>query len=319
MNSKNSAIAPGSPPLSTTATTASAPRDAPSSGLAWGALGILAFSWTVPLTRVAVTGGLSPELVGYGRAIVPGILAVVLLWATRQRRPRGAEWISIAVVAGGSVIGFPILTSNASQTVPAAHSAVVIGLLPLTTAAFGVLRTGERPRVGFWLASIAGAIAVVAFVGLDHGRFGAVGTGDLLLAAAVLVCALGYMEGGVLARTLGSWQTICWALVTASPVMATLTWATVPDLGAELRAFTPSTGVAFAYLSLVSMFLGFFAWYHGLGIGPVSRVSQVQLLQPILSILWAAAIVGERPGHAVYLGAVVVLALAATAVRARSR
>lgn len=306
MRQHSSAIASSAIPLSSF-----------SAGLRWGALGILAFSWTLPLTKVAVDSGLSPALVGYGRALVPGVLALVLLLATRQPPPRGKQWVGVAVVAGGGVIGFPILTSLAAHSVPASHAAVVVGLLPLATAACSVLRTGERPPLVFWVASSAGALAVMAFVGLSKGGMRGLASGDLYLLGAVVVCALGYMEGGLLSRTLGAWQTICWALVVSLAPMAILTVTTVPDLGAELGGASGAALVCLAYLSLVSTFLGYFAWYGGLGIGPVSRVSQIQLLQPLVSVLWAALIVGERPGAGVIVVAGAVLVAAVTAIRAR--
>jgi drug/metabolite transporter (DMT)-like permease len=289
------------------------------SGLWWGAAGILAFSWTLPLTKVAINGGLHPALVGYGRAVVPGVLAILLLVATRQRLPRGRQWAGVAVVAAGGVVGFPILTSLAMQTVPASHSAVVVGLLPLVTAAFSALRTGERPPALFWAASGIGAVAVVVFVGLGKGGLGNVGVGDLYLLAAVIACALGYMEGGVLSRALGAWQTICWALVVALLPMTVLTLVETPDIVAELGGAGTTPIVAFAYLAVVSTFLGYFAWYRGLGIGPATRVSQVQLVQPMVTVGWSVLVLGERPGLVILVGGGVVLFAATVAVRVRQR
>lgn len=271
----------------------------------------------MPLTRVAVaSGGLSPLFVGSGRAVIAAILAIIALRATGQRKPRGAEWGRVAIVAAGAVVGFPLLTSFALASAPASHGAVVIALLPAATAALAVLRTGERPGRAFWAAAAVGVIAAVGFaVAQGGGLSGFAGT-DALLFAAVVACAAGYAEGGILARSLGAWQTISWALVVASPVMIALTAV------AAMRQ--PPTGSvvewgAFAYLGVVSMFLGFFAWYRGLAIGPMTRVSQVQLVQPVLSIGWAALLLGERIGWATVLGGAAVIGCALLAVRVRGR
>lgn len=288
---------------------------APRSGLLWGAIGVLAFSFTVPLTRVAVAG-LSPLFIGAGRAALPAILAAVLLAATRQRRPTGRQWARLAVVAGGVVLGFPLLTSYALTEVPAAHGAVVIAILPAATAVVAAIRGRERPPVGFWVLAAVGAVAAVVFAGISGGRFGALQPADLLLFGAVVAAAVAYAEGGMLSRELGPWQTICWALVLAFPLMASLSvvgWLQHP----------PTAGAAewgaFLYLALVSMFLGFFAWYHGLAIGPMARVSQVQLVQPVLSLVWAALLLGEELTPWTLAGGAVVILCAALAVRVRLR
>ena len=282
-------------------------------GLAWGALGVLAFSLTVPLTRVAVHD-LDATFVGAGRAVGAGVLAGVLLLVARQRRPRGTEVVRLAVVAAGVVVGFPLCTSAALTEVPASHAAVVIGLLPAATAAMSVLRTHERVPVRFWVWALAGAAAVIGFIAYSNGGLGTFHLADVWLLAAVLLAAVGYAEGGLLARTLGAWQTICWALVLALPLMAALTAGASVD---DLSAVGPASWAALAYLSLVSMFLGFFAGYRGLGIGPMAQVSQVQLVQPVLSLLWAAVLLGEPLGATVAIPAVAVIACAASAVRAR--
>lgn len=289
----------------------------PVAGLAWGALGVLAFSFTVPFTRVAITE-LSPAFVGAGRAVVAAFLAAIALAATRQRLPTGRQWVRIAVVAGGVVIGFPMLTSYALTATPASHGAMVVGLLPAATAIAAVLRGRERPAAWFWVFSGAGAIAVVAFTGLHNASIGA-GIGgftpaDLLLFGAVVSAAIGYAEGGLLARELGSWQVVSWALVVAAPVMIAVTVVSAvqdpPQAG-------PVPWLAFGYLAVVSMFLGFFAWYRGLAIGPIARVSQVQLVQPVLTMVWAALLLGESLGAATLLGGVVIVLCSALAVRSR--
>ncbi len=220
------------------------------------------------------------------------------------------------MVAAGVVVGFPILTSYALTVTPASHGAVVIALLPAATAVAAVLRVGERPGRAFWSFSAAGATAAVSFALLHGGGVGDVGWADLLLFGAVLAAAVGYAEGGTLAREIGSWQTVSWALVVAAPLMITLT--------AFSAVRQPPSGTllewgCFAYLSVVSMFLGFFAWYRGLAIGPMSRVSQVQLVQPIMTIGWAALLLREQVGWLTLAGGLVVIACAGGAVRSRPR
>lgn len=284
-------------------------------GLGWGVLGVAAFSFTVPLTRVAVAD-LSPLFIGAGRAVVAAALAAVALAVTRQALPRGRQWLRLAVVAGGVVAGFPLLTTYALTEVPASHGAVVIALLPAATAVLAVLRTGERPVRAFWAFSACGAAAAVGFAVAQGGGISQVHRADLLLFAAVLVCAMGYAEGGLLTRELGSWQTISWALVVAAPVMAALS---VVSVVRQPPSAPPTAWACFAYLACVSMYLGFFAWYRGLAIGPMAQVSQVQLVQPVLTISWAALLLGEQITLLTATGglAVIVLAGAATSCRGR--
>ena len=283
-------------------------------GLAWGALGVLAFSFTVPLTRVAVSE-LSPVFVGSGRAVVAALLAVCALAITRQRLPTSRQWMRIAVVSGGVVAGFPLLTSFAVTSVPASHAAMVTGLLPAATAIAAVVRAGERPRRSFWLFGGLGASAVLLFTGLHHGGLGRLEPADLLLLAAVVAAAIGYAEGGLLARELGAWQVVSWALVLALPVMLCLTILSVVQ---RPPAAGPAVWAAFGYLAVVSMFLGFFAWYRGLAIGPMARVSQVQLVQPVLSILWAGLLLGEAVAVPTLVGGIAVILCAGLAVRSRA-
>jgi len=285
----------------------------PGAGIWWGLLGILAFSFTVPFTRVAV-GGLSPLLIGAGRAVIAAALAAIALAATRQHPPSRTQWVRLAVVAAGVVAGFPLLTSFALTTAPAGHSAVVIGLLPAATAVAVVLRTRERPAVSFWVFAGLGAAAAIMFAALQNGGLGALHWSDLLLFGAVLAAAVGYAEGGLLARELGAWQTVSWALIVASPVMIALTLVAVST---EPPTATPVEWLAFGYLAVVSMFLGFFAWYRGLAIGPMAQVSQVQLAQPVITILWAGLLLREQIGVPTVLGGLAVIACAALAVRTR--
>lgn len=284
-------------------------------GLAWGLGGVLAFSFTVVFTRIAVAG-LDPLFVGSCRAVVAAFLAGTALAVARQRLPRGGQWARLAVVAAGVVAGFPLLTSYALTTAPASHGAVVIALLPAATAVAVVIRSGERPAASFWVFAVAGAAAAVAFASLANGGLGSFHLSDLLLFGAVLVAAVGYAEGGLLSRDLGSWQTISWALVLAAPfmlVLAGISWAGEPPTA------TPAQWASLGYLSVVSMFLGFVAWYRGLAIGPMTSISQLQLAQPLLTFAWAALILGESITAPVLWGGAAVIVCAGLAVRTRSR
>lgn len=259
-------------------------------GFGWGIVGILAFSMTVPATRLA-----APELggvvVGLGRALVAAVLAGVFLLAVRARVPARRHWPGLAIVALGVVVGFPLCTSLALTRVPASHAAVVVGLLPAATAVMAVLRAGERPPPAFWGACAAGVVAVLGFAVVEGA--GRPQPADALLLAAILLCGLGYAEGGRLARDLGGGRVICWALLLAAPFLA------VPVAAAVVRdgvAAGPAAWAGFAYVSVVSMFLGFFAWYRGLALGGVARVGQVQLAQPVLTLTWAALLLGEPVG-----------------------
>lgn len=302
MSADSSAIAHASPPLPSERT-----------GLAWGFLGVLAFSFTVPFTRVAVEG-LSPLFIGSGRAVVAGLLAVAALSLTRQAVPTRVQWARLSVVAGGVVVGFPLLTSYALTSVPAGHGAVVIAALPAATAVCAVRRGREHPPRAFWSSVALGTGAAVAFASLHGGEVGGLRGADLLLLGAVLAAAAGYAEGGLLARELGAWQTVSWALVLALPLMLALTAVAAVR---EPIVASPTQWAAFGYLAVVSMYLGFFAWYRGLGLGPMSRVSQVQLVQPVLSITWAALLLGEAVTWVTVVGGLAVIACAGVAVRSR--
>src|SRR4051794_39650503 len=249
-----------------------------------------------------------------GRAVVAALLAAAALAATRQRLPSRRQWARLAVVGGGVVAGFPLLTSFALTTAPASHGAVVIALLPAATATMAVLRGHERPPVTFWGIAGVGAVAAIGFASAQWGGLGQLRSPDLLLFGAVVAAAIGYAEGGLLARELGAWQTVSWALVLCSPLMVVLT---VLSAMRQTPSGTPVQWAAFAYLGVVSMFLGFFAWYHGLAIGPMAQVSQVQLVQPVLSIGWAGLLVGERLTWTTVAGGLVVVLCAGAAVRAR--
>jgi drug/metabolite transporter (DMT)-like permease len=249
--------------------------------------------------------------VGLGRAVVAALLAAIVLVASRSRWPARAVLARLAVVAGGVVVGFPLFSAWALRYVPAAHSAVVIGLLPLATAVAGALIAHERPSGLFWLCAIFGSAVVVGFALWQGG--GVPHPADLLLVLAVIAAAIGYAEGGRLSRAMPGWQVICWALVLAAPFVAVPTVLTID--GRLLSAPAPAW-IGFAYVSAVSMFLGFFAWYHGLALGGIATVGQVQLVQPFLTIFASAWLLGERIDVATYVAAALVIASIAVGRRA---
>lgn len=260
-------------------------------GYALGFLGILAFSMTVPATRASVPE-LGTVVVGLGRALVAALLAAGFLLLTRDGRPDRRHWRGLAIVALGVVVGFPICTSLALAHVPAAHAAVVVGLLPAVTAVMAAVRSGERPPPAFWAACGVGVLAVCAFA-VAEGAGRPTGA-DALLLVAIVLAGLGYSEGGRLARELGGARVICWALLIAAPFLAAPVALAIVRDGVSAG---PKAWLGFGYVSVVSMFLAFFAWYRGLALGGVARVGQVQLAQPVLSLLWAALLLGEEIGR----------------------
>ncbi|BBX28110.1 DMT family transporter [Mycolicibacterium alvei] len=278
-------------------------------------LGVTAFSFTIVFTKIAI-GGLSPLFIGAGRAVVAAAIAGAALSLTRQALPRGQQWARLAVVAAGVVAGFPLLTSYALTVVPASHGAIVVALLPAATAVCAVLRGHERPPAAFWALAAAGSVAAMVFAMVHGAGLGHLSWPDLLLFGAVLAAAVGYAEGGLLARELGAWQTVSWALVIAAPVMLGLAALAVVQQPPDA---TPAQWAAFGYLAAVSMYLGFFAWYRGLAIGPMTQVSQVQLVQPVLTLGWAALLLHERLTWSTVLGGAAVIGCAALAVRVRLR
>lgn len=257
-----------------------------SSGLINGLLGVIIFSGSLPATRVAVAD-LDPLFLTGARAVIAGLLGLALLLATGEKRPSRNELVPLGAVSLGVVVGFPLLTALALRHVTAAHSIVFIGLLPLATAAFGVIRDGEAPRPAFWLFSCLGSALVAGFA-VSQGLT-ASPVGDALMFAAIIVCGLGYAEGARLSRGLGGWQVISWALVLALPVMLPLALATRPAFAAiGLPAL-----LGLAYVSVFSMLIGFVFWYRGLAQGGTAAVGQLQLLQPFFGLALAATLLGE--------------------------
>jgi drug/metabolite transporter (DMT)-like permease len=262
--------------------------DKTTSGWMNGFLGVLIFSGSLPATRVAVMD-FDPVFLTVARAGIAGVLGLALLLVFREERPTRGDLVSIILVALGVVVGFPLLTALALEHITSAHSIVFIGLLPLATAIFGVLRGGEHPRPAFWVFSCLGSALVASFA-LTQG-IAAAPVGDLLMLAAVIVCGFGYAEGAKLSRKLGGWQVISWALVFSLPVMAGLTLYTLPSsfAGVGERAW-----IGLAYVSLFSMLIGFVFWYRGLAQGGIAAVGQLQLLQPFFGLALAATLLHEQ-------------------------
>jgi drug/metabolite transporter (DMT)-like permease len=256
----------------------------------WGSglAGVIIFSGSLPATRVAVAD-FSPLFLTSARAVIAALLGTFLLLALRQARPAKGDVRSLAVIAMGVIVGFPLLTAVALQHITAARSTVFIGLLPLATALFAVLRGGERPKLLFWLFSGIGSATVVGFA-LTSGAASSL-VGDLLMVAAIVVCGLGYAEGARLSRTLGGWQVICWALILALPLMAIIAIATIPG---TLQGIAGSSWLGLAYVSVFSMLIGFVFWYRGLVLGGIAAVGQLQLLQPFFGLLLAAFLLHEK-------------------------
>lgn len=255
----------------------------------WGSglLGVIIFSGSLPATRVAV-GGFTPLFLTSARAVIAALLGAALLLALRQKRPARGDVGALAIVAFGVVIGFPLLSALALQHMTSAYSLVFIGLLPLATAIFGVLRGGERPKPAFWFFSIVGGLSVAGFALTQSGSASL--KGDLLMVAAIVLCGLGYAEGATLSRRLGGWQVISWSLVLALPVMAIVMLATLPEIWSGIAA---SAWMGLAYVSVFSMLIGFVFWYRGLALGGIAGVGQLQLLQPFFGLALAGLLLGE--------------------------
>jgi drug/metabolite transporter (DMT)-like permease len=282
-------------------------------GLLLGLVGVVIFGLTLPATRASLSG-LDPYLIGLGRGVVAGVAAALILLVTRQKWPGKKAWRPLIIASAGVVLGFPILATLAMQYVPASHGGIVLAILPLATAVAGVISAGERPSIGFWLCSVAGSAAVLTFALIEGAGATGVHSADLLLAAAVVAAAIGYAEGGVLARSMGGWQVICWALVIAAPILLTalILIGTPINWNASATAWT-----GFIYLALFSQLIGFFAWYQGMAIGGVAKVGQLQLLQTFVTLGAAALLLGEQITWFEIAFALLVVAIVAVGRRMR--
>lgn len=274
-----------------------------------GLLGVIIFSGSLPATRVAVAD-FSPLFLTSARAAIAALLGAGFLFLLRQARPKREDAVSLVIVSLGVVIAFPLLTALALQHITSADSLVFIGLLPLATASFGVLRGGERPKPAFWLFSLIGAAAVVGFA-LSRSDGGSL-TGDLLMVAAILASGLGYAEGAALSRRLGGWQVISWALLLSLPLMAALALFTLPP---SLSGIGAPAWIGLAYVSVFSMLVGFIFWYRGLALGGIAAVGQLQLLQPFLGLMLAALLLHETIAWTMIASTVIVVLSVAGAKR----
>lgn len=274
-----------------------------------GLLGVIIFSGSLPATRVAVAD-FSPIFLTSARAVIAALLGAMFLIMLRQLRPQKHDITSLIVVALGVVVGFPLLTALALKHINAAHSVVFIGLLPLATAVFAVVRGGERPQPVFWLFSGAGAATVAGFS--LYGSEGGTLTGELLMIAAVLVCGLGYAEGASLSRRLGGWQVISWALLLSSPLMGIIALITWPNKSSTIGI---PAWIGLGYVSIFSMLVGFIFWYRGLALGGIAGVGQLQLLQPFFGFLLAAILLGEMIAWTMIASTVLVVACVVGAKR----
>jgi drug/metabolite transporter (DMT)-like permease len=263
-------------------------------GLLLGLLGVTIFALTLPMTRLAVGTVDAPQMSGVfialGRAVVAAVLSIGFLLATRARWPAREERLPLIWTAAGVVFGFPLFTSVAMRYVEAVHAAVIVGVLPLATAAVGALLHRQRPSLGFWWCAVLGSALVVGFAVLRSGQSGlSLHPADALLLAAMACAAVGYGYGAQLSQRMRAEHVICWALVLSLPLTLPITLFTWPT-----RELSASAWGGFAYTAVFSMWLGFFAWYRGLALGGTVRVSQVQLVQPFLGMLFAVPLLGER-------------------------
>lgn len=257
-------------------------------GMLLGLIGVAGFSGTLPATRLAVTS-LDPTLVGLGRSVAAAVIAAVLLLLLRQPLPTRRQIRGLLIVAAGVVIGFPLLSAWALKQLPASHGAILVAVLPLFTALAGTFRSQVRPSNGFWLTSLASCATVSVFA-ISSGN-GSLQAADVILLAAIVAGAIGYAEGGELAKEIGGWQVICWALVLTAPFLVLPVGIAIWQHGIAAPA---EAWLGFAYVSLISQLIGFFLWYQGLALGGVVRVSQVQFLQPFMTLAISATLLGER-------------------------
>ena len=277
-----------------------------SKGMILGFLGVSAFGLTLPATRFIVPY-FDPIFIGLGRAVIASVVAAFILIATRQSRPTRHQLMQLSVVALGVVLGFPVLTAWAMETVPASHGGVVLGVLPLATAAAAVIVSREKPSPGFWIFSLIGSIVVVTYSLLQG--FGSFQLGDLLLIGAILSAGMGYALGGKLSKELGGWQVICWALVISFPFIIFPAWMQAPE--ENFSNLPLNVLLSFLYLALVSQLFGFFLWNKGLALGGIARVSQTQLMQPFVTLLASVYLINETVSLQTILFAVLVVCIVA--------
>ena len=277
-------------------------------GLWLGLLGVTIFALTLPMTRLAVGTPEEPQMSGVfialGRAVVAAALSAILLVLTRAPLPRREDWLPLAITSAGVVFGFPLFTSVAMRHVEAVHASVIVGVLPLATAVVGAWLHRQRPSPGFWLCAALGSGLVVAFALIRSGAGGlSLHPADVMLLAAMGCAAVGYGYGAQLSQHMRAEHVICWALVMALPLTLPTALAAWPQAPVAVSAWW-----GFAYVAVFSMWLGFFAWYRGLALGGTVRVSQVQLVQPFIGMLFAVPLLGESLDALTFGFAVAVIA-----------
>ena len=250
--------------------------------------GVVIFGLTLPFTRIAVAE-LPPVFVGLGRALVAAVIAGIMLAVTKSPRPIRRDLVKLLVAGFGIVIGFPLFSAIAMQTAPASHGGVVLGILPLATAAAAIVFAGERPSMKFWAWAVAGSVAVVVFALKNSGGGGFYGA-DLWLLASIFAASIGYAISGDLTRRLGGWQVISWCLLVMVPIIALPVMFTLPEVNWNASA---AAWWAFAYVAVFSQFLGFFFWNNGMALAGVARAGQVQLLQIFVTLAGSWALLGE--------------------------
>ncbi|MEU6975914.1 DMT family transporter [Streptomyces sp. NPDC046371] len=310
MRAQNSATPPMT--IAVTNPRAEAEPAAARRGTLLAALGVVSFSLTFPSTVWGLESFGPWSLVAV-RSVLAAVIAGAFLLVGRVPLPERRHWAGLAVVAGGVVVGFPLLTTLALRTSTTSHAAVVVGLLPLTTAAFAAIRTGRRPSRTFWVAAVAGAVVVLGFTLQQSG--GAVSQGDLYLFGALLVCAAGYTEGGRLARLMPGWQVIGWALVLCLPLTVAGSAVALAHEPVHLTAH----GIAgLVWVAAGSTFFGLYVWYRGMAAIGIPRASQLQLAQPLLTLFWSVTVLGEHLSPAAPVAAGAVLVCIAVTQRAKS-
>ena len=284
-------------------------------GLALGCLGVLMFGGTLPATRLAV-GSIDPLFLTAARASIAGFAGLLLLLLLRRPWPTPAVLRMLFVTGLCTIVGFPVLMALAMASVPAAHGGVVLGIMPLATVAAATLVTHERPSAGFWLASLAGAGVVVAFM-LRNGEAGGFAAGDLFLIGTVIAGAFGYALSGRLSQNMPGWEVISWQVAMFLPISALACWALWPHTLANIPA---PAWAGLAYVSLVSQFSAFFVFNAAMALGGVARVGQLMLLQPFVIVALAAPVNGEpiRLTTLLYAAAVVAVVIVGQRMRVRT-
>lgn len=267
-----------------------------------GLIGVIIFAGSMPATRVAVAD-FSPEFLTGARATIAAIFGLICLIMLKQQLPRPHQYKSLLIVALTVVIGFPLLTAFALQSISAARSLVFVALLPLCTAVFGVLSAGEKPSLKFWLFTLLGSSFVIVFM-FNNDSTNFISQGDLYMIAAIIACGFGYAEGGYLSKTLGGWQVICWALSLALPFMLIFSLYYTPHNWGDI-SYSAYAGLF--YVSIFSMLIGFFYWYKGLAMGGIAKVGQIQLIQPFFGLMLCAIILGETVSFNMILVSVAVI------------